>query len=96
MRSNAVVNGLRAIAKCSRIREQPAIEADIVARHALGGEAFEKACTDDAAVEFGQASHGRHGLVDAVDDEAGHAVLNHFRHGAVVPCDASVPLLLPN
>src|SRR5690349_16076126 len=65
-----------------RFGDEPAVARLVLSRHPDGREALLEPGADCPAVETWQLAHGSDGIFLAIDDEAGDAVLDDFRHGA--------------
>src|SRR5919201_5147915 len=62
----------------------PAIHVDVLVHHARHAEALHGARAHARAVESEHARHFVHHLLEVVEDDAGHAVLDDFPDGAAV------------
>src|ERR1700722_20918768 len=71
--------------RACRVSDQIAVDSDVVARHAAGGEAVLEATSYLATVHRDRLYEGNPRLMDVVDDQAGDAVLDDFgnRAGAI-------------
>src|SRR5258708_17862798 len=72
-------------------RYQPAIDVEIAVRHAARGEARLEDVPDPRAIEFVQPPRRCRRLYLVIDDEAGDAVIDDFRHGAATKGDDRCP-----
>ena len=66
---------------------QAAIDGKIILRHAARGEALLETAADFFARQMAEPVDGADGAVDVLDDEAGEAVVDDFRHRAAIERD---------
>src|SRR6516164_2361959 len=66
---------------------QTAIDTQIILRHAPRGEAFLKATSDFLAGQMSEPVNCADRAADVLYNEAGYAVVDHFRRRTAIECD---------